>query len=109
MKSALVLVTKLQGRAIDVDQFHLVGRTEAHVRAFPGVDVTNDRLDKGAQISRGAMMHIENNGGIAIVFYRHSFAEIVCCGHGYFLLGELRAPILACAAAEINLDGHAPL
>ena len=33
-------------------------------------------------------MHIENNGGIAIVFYRHSFAEIVCCGHRYFLLGE---------------------
>ena len=68
-------------RPVDVDQLDLVGRTEAHVGAFAGVDVTNDRLDKSAQISRRAMMHFEDNGGVAIVFYRHSFAEIVCCGH----------------------------
>jgi hypothetical protein len=27
------------------------------------------------------MIHFEHNGGIAIVFDRLSFAEIVCCGH----------------------------
>ena len=27
------------------------------------------------------MMHFEHNGGVAIVFYRHSPAEIVSCGH----------------------------
>jgi hypothetical protein len=28
------------------------------------------------------VMYLEQNGGVAIVFYRHSFSEIVCCGHG---------------------------
>jgi hypothetical protein len=27
------------------------------------------------------MMDFEHNGGVAIVFYRHSPAEIVSCGH----------------------------
>jgi hypothetical protein len=27
------------------------------------------------------MMHFEHNGGVAIVFNRLSFSEIVCCGH----------------------------
>src|SRR5258708_23608651 len=27
------------------------------------------------------MMHLEHNGGVAIVFDRLSFAEIVCCSH----------------------------
>jgi hypothetical protein len=28
------------------------------------------------------MMNFEHNGGVAIVFYGHSSAKIVGCGHG---------------------------
>jgi hypothetical protein len=31
-------------------------------------------------------MDFEHNGGVAIVFYGHSFAKIVGCGHGTFKL-----------------------
>ena len=68
-------------RPVDVDQLDFVGRTKPDVGAFPGVDVANDRLDKRAQIARRAMVHFENNGGVAIVFNCHSFAEIVCGCH----------------------------
>ena len=88
MEAAVVLVTELERGPVDIDQFHLVGRTEADIGAFAGVDVTDDRLDKGAQVSRRAMMHFEDDGGVAIVFYCHSFAEIVCGGHGVELLVE---------------------
>jgi hypothetical protein len=27
------------------------------------------------------MVHVEHDGSVAIVFYCHSFAEIVCGGH----------------------------
>ena len=68
-------------RPIDIDQFDFVGRAEADIGALPGVDVADDRLDEGAQIPRRAVMHFEDNGGVAIVFYCHSFSEIVCGGH----------------------------
>jgi hypothetical protein len=66
---------------IDIDQLNFVGGTKAHVGAFPSVDVTNDGLDEGAQISGRAVIYFEDNGGVAIVFYRLSFAEIVRGGH----------------------------
>jgi hypothetical protein len=81
MVTAVVLVAELDLFSIDVDHLDLVGGTKTDVGAFPGIDVTNDGLDEGAQISRGAMMHFEHNGGVAIVFDRLSFAEIVRCGH----------------------------
>jgi hypothetical protein len=82
MISVVVLVTELERRAIDVDQLHFIGRAETDVGALAGIDVANDGLDKRAQISRRAMMHVEDNGGVAIVFYRLSFAEIVRGCHG---------------------------
>ena len=81
METVIVLVAELELLRDDIDQFHFVGRTEADIGAFAGVDVADDRLDERAQISRGAMMHFEDNGGVAIVFDCHSFAEIVCGGH----------------------------
>ena len=67
MVTAVVLVTEFDLFSIDIDQLDFVGRAEAHVRALAGIDVTNDGLDEGAQISRRAMMHFEDNGGVAIV------------------------------------------
>src|SRR5207244_12130691 len=55
--------------------------TKPDICAFSGVDVVDDRLDKRAQISRRSMMHFEHNGCVAIVFYGHSSAKIVGCGH----------------------------
>src|SRR2546423_11032037 len=77
MISVIVFVTELEGGAIDVDELDFVGGTETHVGAFPRVDVTDDRLDERAQVAGGAMMDVEDNGGIAIVFYCLPFAEIV--------------------------------
>src|SRR3977135_1904071 len=90
MGSVAVPVTELDRRAIEIDQLDFVRRTEAHIGALAGADVTNDRLDERAQISRRAMIDFENNGGVAIVFYRHSFSEIVSSGHkaGERLEGE---------------------
>ena len=48
MVTAVVLVTELDLFSIDIDQLDLVGRTKTDIGAFAGVDVTNDRLDKGA-------------------------------------------------------------
>ena len=76
-----VLVRELELFSLDVDQFDLVGGTEADIGAFAGVDVADNRLDEGAQIPRRAMMHLKHNGRIAIVFDGHSSAEIVGCRH----------------------------
>ena len=81
MKSVAVFVTELEHLTVDVYQFHFVGRAKANIGALAGVDVTDDCLDKGAQISRRTVMHFEHDGGVAIVLNRHSFAEIVGCGH----------------------------
>ena len=81
MITVVVLVAEFQGGAVDIDKLDLVGGTETDIGAFAGIDVANDGLDKGAQISRGAMMHFQDNGSVAIVFNRHSFSEIVCRGH----------------------------
>ena len=77
MVAVVVLVTELQRRAIDVDQLDLIGGTEAHIGALARVDITDDRLDERAQISRRAMLHVEDNGGVAIVLNRHSLPKIV--------------------------------
>ena len=88
MESVVVFVTELELLSLDVDQFHFVGRTEADIRTLARINVANDRLDKGAQIARSAMMHFKHNSGVAIVFNRHSFAEIVCGGHGRKVISE---------------------
>src|SRR6266498_4532316 len=82
MIAVAVLVTELERFSLDLDQFHLVRRTESDIGALAGVDVANDRLDERAQIPRRAMMHFEHNGGVAIVFYGHSSAKIVGGEHG---------------------------
>ena len=81
MIAVAILVTELELFSLDIDQLDFVGGTKADVGAFAGVDVADDRLDEGAQIPRRAMMHFKNNGGVAIVFDGHSFAEIVRCRH----------------------------
>ena len=82
MKSVAVFVTELEHLTVDVYQFHFVGRAKANIGALAGVDVTDDCLDECAQIAGGAMMHLQHNGRIAVVFDCHSFAKIVCRGHG---------------------------
>jgi hypothetical protein len=82
MVSVVVLVTKFDLPPLDIDELNLVGRTETHVRAFASVDVPNDGLDERAQVSGRAVMHFKDDGGISIVFYRLSFAEIVRGSHG---------------------------
>ena len=82
MVAVPIFVTEIELLPVDVDKLDFVGRTESDIGAFAGIDVTNNRLDKRAQISRGAMMHLQNNGGVAVVFYRLSFAEIVRGWHG---------------------------
>jgi hypothetical protein len=81
MEPVVVLITEVQVLSFDIDQLNLVGRTEPDVGAFAGVDVANDRLHKRTQISRRAMVHFEHDGSVAVVFNRHSFAEIVRCSH----------------------------
>jgi hypothetical protein len=77
-----VLVTEFELFSLDLNQLHLVGRAKANIGALAGIDVADNRLDEGAQISGRAMMDFEHNGGVAIVFYGHSSAEIVGCWHG---------------------------
>ena len=76
-----VLVTELELFSLDLDQVDLVSRAEPNISAFAGVDVANNRLDEGAQISRRAMVHLEYNGSVAVVFDRHSSAKIIGCRH----------------------------
>src|SRR6266478_3041341 len=80
--SVAILITKFELFSLDLDQLHLISRTKADISAFAGVDVADNRLDKRAQISRRSVMHFEHNGCVAIVFYGHSSAKIVGCGHG---------------------------
>jgi len=81
MEAAVVFVRELERGPADIHQLDLVCRTETHIGAFAGVDVTDDRLHKGAQIPRGPMLHIDHDGDVAIVFNRLSFSKIVRCGH----------------------------
>ena len=81
MVSAVVLVTELEGEPVHVHELDLVGRTKTDVSAFPGGDVADDRLHERAQVPRGPVVYFEDNGRVAIVFYRHSFSEIVCGCH----------------------------
>src|SRR2546421_613028 len=60
--------------SVDLDQLDFVGGTEADVRAFTRVDVTDNSLHECSQIPRRAMMDFEHNGGIAMVFDGHSSA-----------------------------------
>src|ERR1051326_38604 len=80
--SVAITVTEVELFSLDLDQFHLIGGTEADVSTFARVDVANDRLDECAQIPRRTMVHFQDNRGIAIVFYGHSFAKIVGGSHG---------------------------
>ena len=84
MVSVAVLVTEFKLFSLDLHQLHLVSRTKANIGAFAGVDVTNDGLDECTQISGCAMMDFEHNSGVAIVFYGHSSAKIVGCGHDFY-------------------------
>src|SRR5213075_394138 len=77
-----ILVRKFKLFSVDLDQLDFVGGTEADVRAFTRVDVTDNSLHECSQIPRRAMMDFKHNGGIAIVFDGHSSAEIVGGGHG---------------------------
>ena len=82
MIAVAIFVTEFERLSLDLNQFHLVGGAEADIGALAGVDVANDCLDECAQIAGGAMMHLQHNGRIAVVFDCHSFAKIVCRGHG---------------------------
>jgi len=86
MEAVVVLVTELQLLSLNVYQLHLVGRPEPDVRALAGVDVSDDRLNKCAQVSWGAMVDLEHNGTVAVVLNGHSFSEIVSGGHGWITL-----------------------
>jgi hypothetical protein len=77
----MILVAEVELFPFNIDQLDLIGGAEPHVGAFAGIDVADDSLDECAQIPRRTVMYLEHNGGVAIVFYRHSFSEIVCCGH----------------------------
>src|SRR5439155_23788011 len=81
MIAVSVLVTELKRLSLDLNRFDLVRRAEANIGALPCVDIADDRLDECAQISRGPMVDFQHDGGIAIVFDRHSSAKIVCRGH----------------------------
>src|SRR5205809_317080 len=72
MISVPVFVTELERFSLDLDQLHFVRRSETDISAFACVDVTNDCLDKRAQVPRRTMMHLEHNGGVAIVFDGYS-------------------------------------
>jgi hypothetical protein len=88
MIAVVVLITELERSAIDINQLNLVGGTETHIGAFPGIDVANNGLHEGAQVPRGAMVDFQNNGGVAIVFNRHPFPEIVCRSHFELVIGD---------------------
>ena len=79
-----ILVTEFELFSLDLDQLHLVGRAKANIGALASIDVADNRLDEGAQISGRAMMDFEHNGGVAIVFYGHPPAKIVGCGHDFY-------------------------
>ena len=81
MVAVVVFVTKIELLSLDIDHLDFVGGTEADVGAFAGVNVTNNRLNEGAQISRRAMVDLQNNRGVAVILYRHSPAKIVSCWH----------------------------
>src|SRR5437763_17113294 len=85
MVAVVVLVTELERRAIDVDQLDLVGGTEADIGALARVDVADDRMDERTQISRRAMLDIEDNGGVASGFNRPSYSEILRGRHNAVL------------------------
>ena len=88
--SVAILITKFELFSLDLDQLHLISRTKPDISAFAGVDVADNRLDKRAQISRRSMMHFEHNGCVAIVFYGHSPAKIVGCGHVWLVKSSKR-------------------
>ena len=81
MIAVVVLVAEFERGAVNINQLDLVGGTETDIGALAGIDVANDGLDKGAQISRGTMVHFQDNGSIAVIFNCHSFSEIVCRSH----------------------------
>src|SRR5437868_15309521 len=80
MVTVVVFVTELKLLPLDIDHLDLVSGPKPDVRAFAGIDVTDDRLDKRPQVSGCAMMDFQHNGGVAVVLYGHSFSEIVSCG-----------------------------
>src|SRR4051794_15035286 len=104
MEAGVVLVGELQGLTIDVDELDFIGRTKAHIRALAGVDVANDRLDKGAQVSRRAVLQLEHDRYVAVVPDCLSFSEIVRCCHGRRVVELKRTGVLQPTAAQSNLS-----
>jgi hypothetical protein len=77
----MIGVTELQLLAVHINKVNLLGRGKPDVRRFAGSNVTDNALDKCAEIAGCAVLNVENDGRIAVVTDRHAFAEVVCCCH----------------------------
>jgi hypothetical protein len=42
---------------------------------------SEDRLDEGAQVTRGAVLAVQDHADIAVIVDRHAAAKIICCCH----------------------------
>src|SRR5205814_9974416 len=67
---------------------------------FPSVDEADDSLHERAQISRRAMVHLQHNSSVAIVFDGHSSAKIVGGRHGSVQAFKRSADVCTCSAAR---------
>ena len=83
MVSAVILVAELEWPSSQLDELDFIGGTKTDIGTFPGPEIADDCLDKCTEISRRAVVHFKNDGRVAIVFYRHSSAEIICGCHAY--------------------------
>src|SRR5205823_11247561 len=94
--------------SVNLDQLHFVGGTEPDIGALPSVDEADDSLHERAQISRRAMVHLQHNSSVAIVFDGHSSAKIVGGRHGSVQAFKRSADVCTCSAAtQLSWGAHA--
>lgn len=77
MVALMIAVAELEGLAVHLDDIDLFSGRKTDVCRLAGSNVSNDALNKCAEVARSAVMDVENDGRVSVVTDGHSFAEII--------------------------------
>jgi hypothetical protein len=83
MVTLVVAVAEFKRLAVDIHYIDLLSGGETDISRFTGSDVTDDALNKGAEVAGRAVVDVENDGWVSVVADGHSFAEIIGGWHKF--------------------------
>jgi hypothetical protein len=83
MVALMVAVAEFKRLAVYIHDIHFFCGGETDISRFTGSDVTDDALNKSAEVAGCAVVDVENDGWVSVVADGHSFAEIIGGWHKF--------------------------